>query len=278
MAALTCACVAALLPRSRPCQASASCFGLQGFPERDGIFPRVNFAWIEGDPSSLDALQRARLQDANAVVIGGGGSGPAKEADAFTLTTITLAQVPFCLPWSPRLVLWTGPGAHLSGALAPPSLSKKDQGSQAAIWLGILAVLLLDGAGESGPGPSGQGFQTSLHRGFMCFDPPTCATVTELIGMGAAQEVLLKAGRDEGSPAHVVGLVRQPETVEVANWLIDRMGPRRAYRRAAAARRARLRHHRAGAHASPPPNAHAATIRPCPYMLPLQAHACVRLY
>ncbi len=38
------------------------------------------------------------------------------------------------------------------------------------------------------------------------------------------QEVLLKAGRDKDSPAHVVGMVRQPETVEVANFLIDKMG------------------------------------------------------
>lgn len=40
----------------------------------------------------------------------------------------------------------------------------------------------------------------------------------------AVQEVLLKAGRDKDSPAHVVGMVRQPETVEVANFLIDKMG------------------------------------------------------
>lgn len=38
------------------------------------------------------------------------------------------------------------------------------------------------------------------------------------------QEVLLKGGRDRSSPAHVVGMVRQAETVEVANFLIDRMG------------------------------------------------------
>jgi hypothetical protein len=38
------------------------------------------------------------------------------------------------------------------------------------------------------------------------------------------QELLLKAGRGPGSPAHVVGMVRQPETVEVANFLIDKMG------------------------------------------------------
>ena len=43
-------------------------------------------------------------------------------------------------------------------------------------------------------------------------------------GVNAVQEVLLKAGRDKDSPAHVVGMVRQPETVEVANFLIDKMG------------------------------------------------------
>ena len=36
--------------------------------------------------------------------------------------------------------------------------------------------------------------------------------------------MLLKAGRDRDSPAHVVGMVRQPETLEVANFLIDKMG------------------------------------------------------
>ena len=36
--------------------------------------------------------------------------------------------------------------------------------------------------------------------------------------------MLLKGGRDASNPAHVVGMVRQAETVEVANFLIDRMG------------------------------------------------------
>ena len=36
--------------------------------------------------------------------------------------------------------------------------------------------------------------------------------------------MLLKGGRDRGSPAHMVGMVRQAETVEVANFLIDKMG------------------------------------------------------
>ena len=43
-------------------------------------------------------------------------------------------------------------------------------------------------------------------------------------GRAALQEVLLKGGRDASNPAHVVGMVRQAETVEVANFLIDRMG------------------------------------------------------
>lgn len=45
-----------------------------------------------------------------------------------------------------------------------------------------------------------------------------------LTGRAALQEVLLKGGRDSSNPAHVVGMVRQAETVEVANFLIDRMG------------------------------------------------------
>lgn len=37
--------------------------------------------------------------------------------------------------------------------------------------------------------------------------------------------MLLKEGRENGGrPAHCVGMVRAPETVEVANFLIDRMG------------------------------------------------------
>ena len=41
----------------------------------------------------------------------------------------------------------------------------------------------------------------------------------------SGQEVLLKEGRENGGrPAHCVGMVRAPETVEVANFLIDRMG------------------------------------------------------
>lgn len=73
------------------------CFlpALQGFPEKNGIFPSVRVKWVEGDPSSLEALNRAELHRAHAVVIGGSGDGPAKEADALTLTTITLAQVSF---------------------------------------------------------------------------------------------------------------------------------------------------------------------------------------
>ena len=39
-----------------------------------------------------------------------------------------------------------------------------------------------------------------------------------------AQELASAAGRDASNPTHVVGTVRQPETVEVANFLLDRMG------------------------------------------------------
>jgi hypothetical protein len=75
------------------------------------MFPRVRFRWVEGDPSSLNALSKAELHKAHAVIIGGSGSGPAKEADAFTLTTITLAQVS-----APALApLWNAPGVLTAG-------------------------------------------------------------------------------------------------------------------------------------------------------------------
>ncbi|KAK9797373.1 hypothetical protein WJX73_006662 [Symbiochloris irregularis] len=38
------------------------------------------------------------------------------------------------------------------------------------------------------------------------------------------QEVLMNSSRERGFPAHIVGMVRQPETVEVANFLISRLG------------------------------------------------------
>ena len=54
---------------------------------------RVKFQWVEGDPASVDALTKARLSQAQALIIGGSSTAQPKEADAFTLTTITLAQV-----------------------------------------------------------------------------------------------------------------------------------------------------------------------------------------
>ncbi len=53
----------------------------------------MRLRWVEGDPSSLDALRAAELAAADSLVIGDSGEGPAKEADARTLTTIALAQV-----------------------------------------------------------------------------------------------------------------------------------------------------------------------------------------
>lgn len=53
----------------------------------------MRLRWVEGDPSSLDALRAADLAAADSIVIGDSGDGPAKEADARTLTTIALAQV-----------------------------------------------------------------------------------------------------------------------------------------------------------------------------------------
>lgn len=67
---------------------------MQGFPEDSGLFAWVRLRWVEGDPSSLEALRSAELGSADSIVIGDSGEGPAKEADALTLTTIALAQVP----------------------------------------------------------------------------------------------------------------------------------------------------------------------------------------
>ena len=79
--------------------------------------------------------------------------------------------------------------------------------------------------------PSGRVHAARL-RGLHCYHMHACAAPPKrlpgralpLRWCAAPQEVLLKGGRDRGSPAHVVGMVRQAETVEVANFLIDRMG------------------------------------------------------
>lgn len=73
---------------------SAICGRLQGFPEDSGLLAWVKMRWVEGDPSSLNALRAADLGAADSFVIGDSGEGPAKEADALMLTTIALAQVP----------------------------------------------------------------------------------------------------------------------------------------------------------------------------------------
>ena len=75
-----------------------TCFRAQGFPEDSGLFAWVRLRWVEGDPSSLAALRSAELGSADSIVIGDSGEGPAKEADALTLTTIALAQVPLFSP------------------------------------------------------------------------------------------------------------------------------------------------------------------------------------
>ena len=62
------------------------------FKDKDRIPRRVEFKWIEGDPASVDAMRKAGLEDAQALIIGGSTSAAPKEADAYTLTTITLAQ------------------------------------------------------------------------------------------------------------------------------------------------------------------------------------------
>ena len=62
------------------------------FKDKDKIPRRVQFKWIEGDPASVDAMRHAGLEEAHALIIGGSTSATPKEADAYTLTTITLAQ------------------------------------------------------------------------------------------------------------------------------------------------------------------------------------------
>jgi len=65
---------------------------LQMFKDKDKMPRRVDFKWIEGDPASVDAMRKAGLDEAQALIIGGSSSASPKEADAYTLTTITLAQ------------------------------------------------------------------------------------------------------------------------------------------------------------------------------------------
>ncbi len=65
---------------------------MQMFKDREKMPRRVQFNWIEGDPASVDAMRNAGLEDAHALIIGGSTSASPKEADAYTLTTITLAQ------------------------------------------------------------------------------------------------------------------------------------------------------------------------------------------
>ena len=70
----------------------------QIFKDKDKLPRRVKFQWVEGDPASVDALTKARLSQAQALIIGGSSTAQPKEADAFTLTTITLAQAS-APPW-----------------------------------------------------------------------------------------------------------------------------------------------------------------------------------
>ena len=69
------------------------------FKDKEKLPRRVHFKWVGGDPASVDAMRKAGLEKAQALIIGGSSSAPPKEADAYTLTTITLAQArrPSCL-------------------------------------------------------------------------------------------------------------------------------------------------------------------------------------
>jgi hypothetical protein len=62
------------------------------FKHKEKLPRRVHFKWFGGDPASVDAMRNAGLEKAQALIIGGSSSAPPKEADAYTLTTITLAQ------------------------------------------------------------------------------------------------------------------------------------------------------------------------------------------
>ena len=66
---------------------------VQMFKDKNRIPRRVQFKWIEGDPASVDAMRKAGLKEAHALIIGGNSTALPKEADAYMLTTITLAQV-----------------------------------------------------------------------------------------------------------------------------------------------------------------------------------------
>ncbi len=62
------------------------------FKHKEKLPRRVQLKWVGGDPASVDAMRKAGLEKAQALIIGGSSTAPPKEADAYTLTTITLAQ------------------------------------------------------------------------------------------------------------------------------------------------------------------------------------------
>ena len=77
-------------------------------------------------------------------------------------------------------------------------------------------MLLRNGLQRAWPG--------GLSSSHGCYVPSFTAFLVNAPPCTPAQEVLLREGRAHGRPAHCVGMVRAPETVEVANFLIDKMG------------------------------------------------------
>lgn len=77
-------------------------------------------------------------------------------------------------------------------------------------------ILLRKGLQRAWPG--------GLSSSHVCCVPFFTAFLVNALPCTPAQEVLLREGRAHGRPAHCVGMVRAPETVEVANFLIDKMG------------------------------------------------------
>ena len=49
---------------------------VQMFKDKDRIPRRVHFKGIEGDPASVDAMRKAGLDEAQALIIGGSSSAP----------------------------------------------------------------------------------------------------------------------------------------------------------------------------------------------------------
>ena len=67
---------------------------MQGFPDSKAKFlaPGCRFTHQKGDPANADQLRKANADTAQAIILGGLQSRPAKEADALTIAIILLLQ------------------------------------------------------------------------------------------------------------------------------------------------------------------------------------------